>query len=160
MLARMETCLSPLKPRARKRARRLSALLASCALVHWRCTLEAWICEYALLDHVVDDERDGPRAAVTGLLRNMRAVAARPSDAEFAALLSDLTFLRYRISRSPAGCRPTPENAEDWNPRAIPLREFADADHSIAGYISALPSLAPGAIARDLLRALHRRQAQ
>ncbi|WP_068637805.1 hypothetical protein [Thauera butanivorans] len=145
--------------RQQRQARRLHALLLTCALGHWRDTLEDWIREYEALDHVVDDERDGPRAAVIALLRSMASMAARPNDLEFATLLSGLDFLNYRILRTPAGHRPSIDEAEPWDPASSSLRAFcADRSYDPAGYRSASPQVSPEATVRHLLRALQKRK--
>lgn len=154
----METTPIQIDARCEKRARRVAALLAQCALSHWLHVLDEWICEYEILDQLVDDERDGPRAAVIGLLRSMASVSARPTDREFAALLSELEFLRYRVLRTPNGERPSMAIAETWNPRHCTLKEFIDAGHTVAGYRSAIPHFAPESTARGLLRALNGRR--
>lgn len=137
------------------RHRKTRALLARCALLHWHATLEAWLAHYAGLEEVVDDERDGPVAAVTGLLRLLARVGGRPTDVEFAHTLAELEFLKYRIRRTPPGLHPSFESAETWCPATMSLSAFR-VGFVLGGYRADRPALAPERIVGQLLQSLQR----
>lgn len=141
--------------------RQMSALLHTCALAHWFDTLDEWLDAYEPLDHIVSDEREGPRASVVGLLRTMSSVSARPTDEEFAHLLAALDFFHYRLVRTPHGRRPSLTEAEPWDPTASDLKTFfSDDAYAPGGYPSAIPPLDPSQIARRLLLTLRQKQRQ
>lgn len=140
-------------PRQRRKTR---ALLARCALLHWHATLEAWLAHYAGLEEVVDDERDGPTAAVTALLRLLARVGGRPTDVEFAHTLTELEFLKYRIRRAPPGRHPSFEAAETWCPATMSLSAWRTG-FVLGGYRADRPPIEPERIVGQLLQSLQRR---
>lgn len=52
-----------------KSDRQLTSRLHACGLEHWNTALAEWLQGYAPLEHIIDNDQDGPRAAVIGLLR-------------------------------------------------------------------------------------------
>ncbi|MDX9943322.1 MAG: hypothetical protein RBS35_00880 [Azonexus sp.] len=142
-----------------KTDRQLPALLHACGLQHWQDTLTEWLEDYEPLEHVVDNDEDQPRASVLGLLRLMAKMHSKPSDNEFAAMLSELEFLNYRILRTPAGERPSIANAEAWDPTSSNLRDFLhDSAYQPAGYPSPKVQLNRDEVYKRLLRLLHKHQ--
>lgn len=132
--------------------RQVSAHLALCGLRHWQSLLLQFVGHYAGLELVVDDDREGPRASVIRLLRDINANGLHPTNGEFSCYLSELPFLDYRVRRA----RPslTFEHAEVWQPLEQPLSVW-QAGHDIGAWRSPKPIVPHEVIAQDLLRRLH-----
>lgn len=104
----------------------IKALLSDCGLVHWHPVVLELLDRYAGLENVVEEEAHAPVPATLRLLRGMARVSARPSDEEFAALLSQLDFLAYRVRRTAADDSATFEHGENWDPTESDLKHFAE----------------------------------
>lgn len=131
-----------------KYLRQLAAHLALCGLSHWHGVLLQFLDHYAGLELVVDDDREGPMAAVIRLLRDINANDLRPSNLEFSHYLSELAFLDYRVRRA----RPTLtfESAELWQPLQQPLKTWK-IGHDIGAWRSPKPLVPHEVIAQELL---------
>ncbi len=142
----METASRPFA--STKYLRQFSALLALCGLNHWRNVLIQFMEHYAGLEMIVDDDREGPHAAVIHLLRDLTAHHLRPSDQEFARFLSELAFLHYRARRA----RPLMsfEMAELWQPLKQSLSTWR-LGYKIGAWRSMNPPVPLDVIAQILL---------
>jgi hypothetical protein len=135
-----------------KYLRQLASHLALCGLSHWREVLIQFLERYAGLERVVDDDREGPQAAVIHLLRDLSANDLRPSDREFSSFIAELAFLSYRVRRA----RPTFtfETADLWQPLQHPMSTWK-LGHDIGAWRSLKPPVPRLVIAQELLHHVH-----
>ena len=135
-----------------KYLRQLASHLALCGLSHWREVLIQFLERYAGLERVVDDDREGPQAAVIHLARDLSANDLRPSDREFSSFIAELAFLSYRVRRA----RPTFtfETADLWQPLQHPMSTWK-LGHDIGAWRSLTPPVPRLVIAQELLHHVH-----
>lgn len=88
-------------------------------LGHWRDLVLALCQQYAGLEDVTIGVDEGARAEIVGLLRQRLRAGLPGDDGEFAAALSGLGFLDYRVHRVEDG-----QLGALWFPNACTLADF------------------------------------
>lgn len=134
-----------------KYLRQITALLTLCGLRHWRDVLLQWIGHYVGLEGVVDDDSEGPQAAVIRLLRDINTSNLHPTDREFSDYLSELAFTHYRVRRVKNGFMF--RMRELWEPLQQSLSDFRTG-HVIGAWRALSPPVPQEVVAQKLLRQL------
>lgn len=117
-------------------------------LGHWRELVLALCQQYAGLEDVTLGVDEGARAEIVALLRQRLRAGQFGDDGEFAAALSGLGFLDYRVHRVENG-----QLGALWFPNACTLADFRKG-WEITAYPDACHPLPTRLTARLLLRCL------
>lgn len=102
---------------------------------------------------MVDDERDGPYAAVIRLLRDTSTEAQCPSNADFAHRLAILPFLEYRVRRTCPAASPA---VAEWHPDVQPSLSQWRRGFDVGAWHALRPPIPTEVVAQNLLVRLSR----